>query len=277
MKSKIFPALASTALALAALQAQAQTAITVGSSALLAGWDFNNIASSTIASTSPRYSDVFGDTSTSPFTTQAGAMYFNGTVGSSAWSTVSRVTTGADVDRAITGRAGTASTSGLGSLSGAEGMLSFTNFLSGSKDTFSILVHAGDGVNTFSNLNLSFFAKDSGTGSGTVNIAWSYSTDGITTTSAGISSNAVSGSSFSQHTANFSAIPSLTGASNVYLIGTLSESVGTANLQFDNLAVYGTAVAAIPEPSTYAAILGALALVGGAIVRKRRARAAAKA
>ena len=157
-------------------------------------------------------------------------------------------------------------------------MLSLTNFTSGTKDEFSILVHASDGVNTFSNLNLSYYAKDSGTGGGTVNVAWFYSTDGGTTkTSAGISSNAVTGTSFTQYTADFSAITGLTGVADVYLIGVVSESISTANLQFDNLAVYGTsAVSAIPEPSTYAAIMGALALVGVTIARKRRALEPAK-
>jgi hypothetical protein len=279
MKFTIKAVVASAALTLAATHAHAQTAITVGNSALLAGWDFNNISSGTVGSSNPRYSDVFGDTSASPFTSSAGAIYFNGTGGSDSWPSVTRVTTGADVDRAITGRSGGASVSGLGSLSGAEGMLSLASFASGTKDEFSILVHAYDGVNTFSNLNLSYYAKDGGTGGGTVSVAWFYSTDGGTTkTSAGISSNAVTGTSFTQYTADFSAITGLTGVADVYLIGVVSESISTANLQFDNLAVFGTsAVSAIPEPSTYAAIMGALALVGVTIARKRRALAAAKA
>ena len=46
------------------------------------------------------------------------------------------------------------------------------------------------------------------------------------------------------------------------------ENGGTAYREFD---VIGSATAAIPEPSTYAAILGALALAGTAILRRRQA------
>jgi hypothetical protein len=52
------------------------------------------------------------------------------------------------------------------------------------------------------------------------------------------------------------------------LIGTIVESQTSAFLNLDNVAIYGTATA-IPEPSTYAAILAALTL-GVVAIRRRK-------
>lgn len=54
-----------------------------------------------------------------------------------------------------------------------------------------------------------------------------------------------------------------------YITGNIPNGLARFNYSFDNLAV---AASAIPEPSTYAAILGALAL--GFVAYRRRQRAA---
>ena len=71
---------------------------------------------------------------------------------------------------------------------------------------------------------------------------------------------------------NLSAISSLNSITGVYfrLITTSSPAAGGTN-RVDNFTITGTAVAAaVPEPSTYAAIIGAVALVGAAVHRRRQ-------
>jgi len=257
---------ASAAFGLALSCAQGQSSIPIGNQALLAGWDFNNISSSSVGSANARYSDVWGDVTATPFSASAGTVYFNGTGGSDNWPTVTRVTTGADIDRPINGRLATA---GLGSLSGAEGMLSLASQTPGTKDEFSFNVHTYDGVNSFDNLSLSLFAKDSGNTAGGVTVNWFYSVDGGATKINTLLSSVITGNAFTEQTLNLSPFNlALGNTANVYLIGEVLESIGTANLQFDNVAIYGTALSAIPEPSTYAAILSVATL--SLMMRRRR-------
>jgi hypothetical protein len=234
-----------------------QTMAGAGTKALLAGWDFNNISSSSVGAVNPRYSDVWGDVSASPFNAHAGAVFFNGTGGSDNWPTVARVSTGADIDRSIDGRLTSA---GLGSLSGAEGMLSLTTFAAGTNDKFSILVHTLDAANTFENLSLSLFGRDSGNTSGGVTIHWSYSLDGGATKVPTALSSTFKGTSFDRSHLDLSAYRALRGVSDVFLIGTVVESASAANLQLDNIALYGVAVQKRPSDTGSRGRLGNLSV-----------------
>jgi hypothetical protein len=262
-------ALATAAFGLSLSSLHAQNAIAIGSQAVLGGWDFNNILTTNVGTVNARYSDTFGDAGSG--NANIGTLYFNGSFGSDAWTTVTRVQSGADIDRSLNGRLATA---GLGSLSGAEGMMSLTNLAPGTKDEFSFKIHTLDNVNSFENINLSLYAKDSGTGGGSITINWFYSTDGGATKVNTLLSSVVSGASFAQSTVDFSSVTAMNGVADLFIIGEVVESIGTANLQFDNVAFYGTsALSAIPEPSTYAAILaGALGVM---FLRRRMSGAAA--
>lgn len=247
----------------------AQTQIAVGNQALLAGWDFNNISTSTIGSTNARYSDIWGDVTASPFSVNAGTFFVNGTAGSDTWPTITRTGSG-DIDRSIVGRLATA---GLGSLSGAEGSLSATGTIDANRNEFAFQVDTLNSVNSFSNVNFSFFARDSAN-AGNITVNWFYSIDGGATKINTSLSSIVSGNVFSEYQVNLSSIAALTGVENLSIIGAISEANASSVFQLDNLAVYGSAATAIPEPSTYAAILSALT-AGIVALRRRRSLIAA--
>jgi len=79
------------------------------------------------------------------------------------------------------------------------------------------------------------------------------------------------GAVYSTQSFDLSAI-NLGGATSVTLIGTVANASASNVLLLDNLGVYGVA-SVIPEPSTYAAILGALT-VGFVAMRRRLVRTA---
>lgn len=70
---------------------------------------------------------------------------------------------------------------------------------------------------------------------------------------------------------SLSAVTALNNVSNVYirLIQTGTGIAGAGTNRVDNFTFSGTTVSAVPEPSTYAAILGGLALAGVAARRRR--------
>jgi hypothetical protein len=79
------------------------------------------------------------------------------------------------------------------------------------------------------------------------------------------STNLIAGQSITM-----SAFTNLTTALTLRIYAFNAEA-GTGTFRIDNLAINGT-VSAIPEPSTYAAIFGALALAGVVVHRRRQAR-----
>lgn len=85
------------------------------------------------------------------------------------------------------------------------------------------------------------------------------------------STNLVTGQSITLSSGSFS---NLTGTTTFRIFAYNAESTGS--FRIDNLGIAGSSAAAVPEPSTYAAIFGAVALVGAAIHRRRqRAKAVA--
>jgi len=70
---------------------------------------------------------------------------------------------------------------------------------------------------------------------------------------------------------NSSQLAALSNQSNVWIrIAALSTSTGTGSRDTIGIDNFSLSYSAIPEPSTYAAIAGALALVGVAVHRRRR-------
>ncbi len=280
--------LASAVLGLTLTSAQAQTFIdpniprpgspsgTPNGLALLAGFDFDNNSAGTInvGVQRARYSDVFGNSGSNTALTAPGGIFFNGTFGSDSWGSVAKNSTG-DANRDILTRSGPGSTFDLGGQTGTEGAANLNNANVGTAamNEFSILVHSQDTVNSFENIQLELWGRDpANLGGATIN--WSYSIDGgATKVSTGLSS-VFSTNQFAQSLVDFSAISAMDNVLDLAIIGTVVEVAAGVQLNFDNVAVYGTAFAPIPEPSTYAAILGGLAL-GVAAVRRRKARLAA--
>lgn len=273
MKSGKHILLASAALVLALSQARAETVITPGQQALLNGWDFDNILSTTLPA-SPvrgRYSDVFGNNQSPTALTGPGGIYFNGQFGSDNWGTVSKNSTG-DINRDILTRSGAGSTFDLGGQTGGEGAAQFNNASVGTAgmNEFSINLHMADAVNSFKDLSLSLWGRDVGNTAGGALINWFYSLDaGVTKIATGLASSFV-GNVFAESVVNFSTITDLNGQADIYLIGEVVESQASVNLNLDNIGAYAYADAmVIPEPTTYAALLG-FACVGLAALRRRR-------
>jgi hypothetical protein len=138
----------------------------------------------------------------------------------------------------------------------------------------------------FSNITFSFDQTRSGTGPSAFKVA--YSTDGTsftdlpngsyTVVNALTFSDSTTGTSWSStklatntsYSFSLSAISVVNNASNVYvrLIHTATGVNASGTSRVDNVEIAGTA---IPEPSTFAAILGGVALLGVAARRRRSA------
>lgn len=260
---------------LALPQAQAQTSIPTGSQALLAGFDFDNILGSSIVSPNrARYSDIWGNNSSPTALTAPGGLYFNGTFGSdNIGSNVVKTGTG-DINRDILTRTGTGSTFDLGGQTGGEGAADFSGVNIGTASLNEFAINITAGAQIFENIKLSLYGRDSNGQGGSTTINWAYSLDsGATKVATGLSST-FSGAAFANSEVDFfgtglealnTALKGSTG--NLTLIGTMVET-GNARLNIDNIGVYGVAATAIPEPSTYAAIIAALTM--GVVALRRR-------
>lgn len=136
----------------------------------------------------------------------------------------------------------------------------------------------GNGSSILFNLNLTSYADltvsfdTRGTSTGFNANTWAYSVDGGSfTTIAGVST-ATRTTTFATASFSLSAISAIENQSNVVLRYTVDGATsGSGNNRIDNLTIAGTysPAAAIPEPSTYAAILGGVALLGVAARRRR--------
>jgi hypothetical protein len=269
---------------LALPQVSAQTTITTGNQALIAGYDFNNILTYTSGNrTGARYSDIWGDANTGNQTAlpNAGGLYVNGSFGSdSMGAQTARTTTTADgIDRDILTRAGVGGGFDLGGLSGSDGAFDFSGTSIGGATANEFAFNVLTGPQGFSQFTISLFGRDAGTApaANSTTINWSYSLDGgLTKVATGLSST-FGGVNYTNSTVDFFGTPALDSAlanvSSVVFIGQLVESATAARLNIDNVGIYGVAGTVIPEPSTYAAILGALT-VGFVSLRRRFKRSA---
>lgn len=242
-------------------------AISVASSSfaqvLLAGWDFQTATNGgTAIAAAPNTPTAI----LSNLGTQAGtaALYANGTNGSSSWTT-------ATTNNQITSFAGTALNAGAGFSTITSGAASLGLVNGGSSGNGKALTFTLS-MTGYEELIISYASQATGTGFNANQ--WSYSLNGSTFTNFG--STISPAASFSSIT--LSALSAVNGASAVWLKYTLSGATsGSGNNRLDNIQFKATAAAAaVPEPSTYAAIFGAVVLVGAAIHRRRqRAKAAA--
>jgi len=224
---------------------------------LLAGWDFQTTTNGgTAVLASPNTPSILK----ANVGAQAGtaSIFANGTNGSSSFTTSElSAFTGTSVN-ATTGTGLSTTTTSPASLaivgtSANNKALTFTLSMTGYKD-----------------LVVSFATQKTSTGY--TGNQWAYSTDGTNFTNFG---NTVAPAS-SYATITLSTLTAVNYASSVWLRYTLTGSTGTSqNNRLDNIQFNATA-SAIPEPSTYAALAGAAALVG-VIVHRRRQRLAAKA
>lgn len=278
----------------------ASAQVPAGQTGLIAGWDFSNARVATTLNVIPAlftdtgtYGDisaVFNNTGSTASFVSKGSIKLDGSNGSSSWLVTGTVgsrngtVTSTDLDDAATGKVinsfrrnsssdllfnkgfainGAALSSVYETLDGAgsnqTSKAAWYNLRStASADKFSIALD----TTGFSGIVLKFNAQ---IGANAPAISWSYSTNGgASTTALGVTNTL--GASVGQYTVDFSAITGLNDSTGAVLIGQITQGT-TARL--DNVQVLGTAVAAIPEPSTYAALAG-FAGLGLALVRRRR-------
>jgi len=254
---------------LAPVSAQTVVSRSVGSNSLIAGWDFNN-GQSTASSVNARYSDLFNPgqftgTVASPGNAAFGTLHFTTNGGTFSGPQFRNELNFADIDRQILSRS--SGTQFLGAQSGADGSISAETTAGNPRD-FVFAVRSATAFNIFEDISINYYAFNLG-GSGSITVDWFYSTtNGGSKISTGLQ-NVITGSSFSNFTADFSSINAMEGLNELYIVGRVSESVSGASLAIDNFAVYGTA--AIPEPSSFAALAGAACLGLAALRRRRRA------
>jgi hypothetical protein len=256
---------------LAPLSAQTAVSRSEGSLSLIAGWDFNN-GQATASSVNARYSDLyspaqFTGTVASPGSAAYGTLHFTTNGGTFSTAQFRNDATGFfDIDRQIASRS--SGTQFLGQQSGADGSITAETTFGNPLD-FVFAVSSATAFNNFENLSLSYYAANFG-GAGSITVDWFYSTsNGGEKIATGLS-NVITGSSFTNFTADFSGIDAMEGLDELYIVGRITESTSAASLAIDNVAIYGTA-AAIPEPSSFAALAGAACLGLAASRRRRRA------
>ena len=276
----------------AGLASAAYAQVPAGQTGLIAGWDFANTIGSNAKSFDSLLTDTgtYGDYSTTlnnaATFTSTGSFRVDGTKGSHTWLTTGAVgnrkalsVSGADLDDGSNGYVintyrRTDSTSvlylknfALNSDGGVYEDADGTN--SDSPAVFEL--RATNSINKFSfafnstgfqGVSMKFTGAQMGASASTIN--WSYSIDGGTNVTSLGSSSAISGGA-TQYTVDLSSITGVNNNVDAVIIG---QFAGVTSAQFDNVQILGTAVAAIPEPSTYAALAGVAAL--GLVAARRR-------
>ncbi|MES2697548.1 MAG: PEP-CTERM sorting domain-containing protein [Verrucomicrobiota bacterium] len=240
----------------ATTQTQAQTT-------LLAGWDFQTTANGGTAAAAAPGSPL---TYSANVGAQAGTarIFLNGTNGSSTWTSLAsnpQVTSFGGSNLNTSGTTLSTTTSGAASLAIAN------SSANGQAMTFVF------SMTGFSNLSLSYATQRTSTGF--TGNQWAYSVDGVNFTNFGTaiapatSYSVISGASVSLAPADNALINNATTVTLRYTVTGASSAAG--NNRLDNFQLNATA---IPEPSTYAAIFGGVALIGGMIHRRRQRKTA---
>jgi hypothetical protein len=289
MKKQIILGTLALALTASANAKVAVSTIETNSTYLLAGWDFDNVLTWNGTNSGARYSDVYGDSSSTSRHT-AGRVWFDGTKGSDNWGSNLAKASNGQVNQQLDTRGPSPVTDYIGALTGGEGSISFNSVQETTRDTLVLQVFNGAALtgttdsafSGFGDIRVDFEGRINGADSsviGPYTINWAYSFDGVNFTNTDVTTTIDTSvnSVFSSYTADLSGVSGLEtdGITALYLrmdIDKLGAS-GTRSLNIDNLAVYGAAVSAVPEPSTYAALCG-LAGLGFAAWRRRSVKQA---
>lgn len=271
MKKLLVTALLGSAAA-ACLHAQvpANNLIATGDLALLAGWDFNSAQETN--SLNARYSDAFYATGSNlAGNVNVGRLFLNGSNGSDLWS-LSRLTgSGIDTQQPILSRSITGSSvtfvSGFGAQGGTPGAFEFD--ANGTIDTVAFSFNSQSTVNNFEGISVRFRASipNFSNAAQNVTLAWSYKIGSAAPVSTGITT-VLNSNPYASYVADFSGVVGMNGQDDIFLLATVTEADDGAPASFDNFGIYGIA-APIPEPSTFAALAGIVAL-GMAAARRRR-------
>ncbi|MDX2186621.1 MAG: PEP-CTERM sorting domain-containing protein [Opitutaceae bacterium] len=253
--------------------AQTPTARNVGDTVLLGGWDFAGFSATNTASANARYNGTFtpyytAGIASSPGDADYGTAYFTGSNGAT-FASNRQVASSTAPAYEMLDLSFFPNNNALGENVANQRtiLLSSNTVLDNGRATFKI--SSLTNFNIFENLFVDYSARNQG--SANANIDWSYSLDGVNFTSIAGTNSVISpsGANYNVFSANFAAVDAIEGVSTLWLGLNYTEDALAASVFVDNVAFYGTA-AAIPEPSTYAAALGALAL-GAAALRRRKA------
>ena len=218
-----------------------------------------------------RYSDAFYATgANSTGNLNVGRLFFDGSNGSDTWS-ISR-STGSGIDGTFpilsrnVGGSSVAFTTGFGSQAGTSAAFEFD--ANGATDTIAFSFNSLSTVNTFQGLSVQFRASipNFASAADNVTVSWSYKIGSGSAVSTGVTT-VLNSASYATYTANFSSITAMNGQDDIYLLASFAEANDGSPARFDNFGIYGTA-AAIPEPSTFAALAGVAAL--GLVASRRR-------
>lgn len=146
-------------------------------------------------------------------------------------------------------------------------------------DYFQVVVRANTGYTlSLSGIAANFAGTTSYSASPGVSMQWAYSLDGTNFTLIGSPSSRIGNGSSTFDFSGVSALQSVGSTTSITLRYYASGQTNTGGWGFISSAndAYGLqlngTVTAIPEPSTYAAIFGALALAGVVVHRRRQAR-----
>jgi len=242
---------------------------------LVAGWDFEFTTNSYNTLPTPgvlgaNYSDTYNvfppGINDGPDSAARGTLYLNGTNGSHLWSffgplaTANKIASSGDADFLIQTRdPGSTQFGQWGGLDSAALGLRNTN---ATRSDFSFVINT-EGLSTLSHIR---YRSRTSLADRPVSYDWTVKV-GDTVYDLG-DPLAVTQPSYSTYNVDLSGI-NLAGASSITIIGRVHNPVSDSPALLDNFGVYGyTALAAIPEPSTYAGILGILTL-GVGFLRRR--------
>lgn len=219
---------------------------------LIAGWDFQTTTNGgTAAAAAPGAPLVY----LANVGTQAGSagIYLDGTHGSSTF-------TSAASSPQVTGFAGTTVNLASGMASGAS--VSSLAVANSSANGFSITI-AFSMAGITDDLAISYASQRTSTGF--TGNQWAYSTDGVNFTDFG--SSIVPAASFA--VVSLPTLSALSGATTAYLRYTITGATSTGgNNRLDNIQIN-----TVPEPSTYAMLLGGIGATLWIVRRKRAIKA----
>jgi len=245
----------------------------------IGGWDFNGGSVSSIASVNARYNQTYAPyfvsgVATNPGSILFGTAYFTGSNGATFGSNRplgSTVGPAYDLLSPV-GLLGANNSLGDVTTNPRSLNLSTNALLDNARATFKVSTLTS--FNSYNAVQVQYTARN--TGAADAFVAFSYSLDGINFTNLASSSQtwSVAGAFATSNLVDFSTITALNGQSEIWIGLDYSETAASGSLFVDNFAIYATAGAVIPEPSTYAAILSALTL-GVVALRRRRAVVAA--